>query len=361
MTFYHSRYARPVKKKSKFGFILFLTFFILILAGSGVGYYAYQAVFAPNVWLPEEQENTYIFIYPNDTFETVKEILYAQGLIVHRSNFEWWAKQKKYAESIKPGKYKIISGMSNDGLINLLRSGEQEPVHLIFNNVRLKVDLAGKIGKQILADSVQLYTYLNDSAFCAKYGFNKETILSMFIPNTYYVNWNTSAEKFIERMNFEYQKFWTDSRKEKALLLELSPVEVSVLASIVEKETQQNDEKARVAGVYINRLKRGWRLQADPTLIFAIGDFTIKRVLNEYLKFDSPYNTYLHTGLPPGPICIPSISSIDAVLNAESHSYLYFCAKPDYSGYHNFATTNTQHNINAQSYRNFLNKERIFK
>ncbi len=361
MTYYHSSYSSPQKRKSKFGTIFRIIVFILILGLGGAAYFVYQAIFTPNVWVSNEKEEVTIYIEPNDTFEDLKVQLYVNGLIIHRANFEWWAKQKKFDQYLKPGMYKITNGLSNEELINKLRSGEQEPVRLIFNNVRLKQDLAGKISNQLYADSTELLRMLNDSIVSHKYGFTTETFATMFIPNTYFVNWNTSAKKFIERMNYEYQQFWTETRLNKAIALNMSPEEVSILASIVEKETQQNAEKAKVAGVYINRLKRGWRLQADPTLIYAIGDFTIKRVLKEYMNIDSPYNTYKYTGLPPGPICIPSISSIDAVLNAEDHSFFYFCAKPDYSGFHNFAKNNTMHNINAQAYRNFLNKERIFK
>lgn len=360
MTYYHSRYGSPRKKKRKFSTYLGIFLLLLALGAIGVGYFGYQAVFAPNVWVANEKGELKIYIKPGDTFDDLKKQLYGKGLIIHRKNFEWWAKQKKYEKNIKPGMYKIYQGMSNDALINKLRSGEQDPVHLIFNNVRLKQDLASKISHQLYADSTKLMKLLNDSVTTAKYGFTPETILSMFIPNTYYINWNTSAEQFMERMNHEYKQFWNEERVQKAETVGLNPEQVSILASIIDKETQRNDEKARIAGVYLNRLERNWRLQADPTLVYAIGDFSIKRVLTEYLKFDSPYNTYKHTGLPPGPICIPSISSIDAVLNAEDHNYLYFCAKPDYSGYHNFAKNITQHNINAQSYRNFLNKEKIY-
>jgi len=361
MEYYHSAYRRPSKKKNKLGTFFRIILFVVVLGLAGGAYFIYQAIFSPNVWVSDEKEEFTIYIKPTDTFADLKTQLYNNGLIIHRANFEWWAKQKKYDQHIKPGMYLLTNGLSNEDLINMLRSGEQEPVRLIFNNVRLKKDLANKISTQLNVDSTKLLRMLNDSVVAAKYGFSTETFATMFIPNTYFVNWNTSAEKFIERMNYEYRQFWNDSRRNKAIALDLSPVEVSILASIVEKETQQNAEKAKVAGVYINRLKRGWRLQADPTLIYALGDFTIKRVLKEYLNINSPYNTYRYAGLPPGPICIPSISSIDAVLNAENHSFLYFCAKPDYSGYHNFAKNNTMHNINAQAYRNFLNKERIFK
>jgi len=361
MAYYHSSYRSSTKKKSKFSFVMKTITFIILLGLSGIAYLLYQAVFSPNIWISNEKGEFNIYIKPTDSFEDIKNQLYSNGLIIHRANFEWVAKQKKFDKSIKPGMYKLVLGMNNNELIDKLRSGEQEPVRLIFNNVRLKKDLAGKVAKLIYADSTELLRMLNDSSVAGKYGFSTETFPSMFIPNTYFVNWNTSAEKFIERMNYEYRQFWNEERLNKAAALNYSPVEISILASIVEKETQQNAEKASIAGVYINRLKRGWRLQADPTLVYAIGDFTIKRVLNEYLVIDSPYNTYKYAGLPPGPICVPSISSIEAVLNTEDHNYFFFCAKPDYSGFHNFAKNNAEHNMNARAYRNFLNKERIFK
>lgn len=361
MDFYHSKYSKSKKKKSKFKhWFLGLVFIFLFIFG-GIGYIVYQAGFSPNVWIPSGKEEFIVFIKPTDQFSDLKKQLYSNGLIVHRKDFEWWAKLKKFDQSLKPGKYKLTGGMSNNNLINQIRSGNQEPVRLIFNNIRLKTDLAGRISQQLNCDSSVLLNLLNNSVLAGKYGFTNETILCMFIPNTYFLNWTTSEAKFLDRMHYEYQQFWNKTRLEKAFAQKLSPVEVSILASIIDKETQKNDEKARIAGVYLNRLKLNWRLQADPTLIFAIGDFTIKRVLNEYMQFESPYNTYKYEGLPPGPICIPSISSIDAVLDAEQHKYMYFCAKPDYSGYHNFATNYTQHTTNAYLYRNFLNSERIFK
>jgi len=221
--------------------------------------------------------------------------------------------------------------------------------------------LADRVSKQINVNRSMLLSKLNDSNYTKTVGFTTENINCMFIPNTYYVFWNTNTEEFLARMNYEYEQFWNEERKLKASQIGLSPIEVSILASIVEKETQKNDEKARIAGVYLNRLNNGWRLQADPTLVFAMGNFEIKRVLNVYKEYESPYNTYKYLGLPPGPICIPSIASIDAVLNAEDHSYFFFCAKPDYSGYHNFAKNSRQHINNANAYREFLNRERIYK
>jgi len=361
MTYYHSSYQRvKSKKKNPFRSFLIILFLLVIIAGSVFSYFLYQAVYSPNVWT-DNQDKVYIYIDNDANFNDVKKELYSKGLIIHRKNFELLAEYKKYIENIKPGRYAIINGMSNNDLIGLLRSGNQEPVKFRFNNIRLKEDFVARVGQQLNVNQEELLRLLNDSNYTQTVGFTTETIKSMFLPNTYFINWNTNAKQFLARMNYEYKQFWTTEKKDKAKRLGLSPVEVSVLASIIDKETQKNDEKARIAGVYINRLNNGWRLQADPTLIYALGDFNIKRVLNVYKEIDSPYNTYQHLGLPPGPICIPSVASINAVLNAEEHSYFFFCAKPDYSGYHNFAKYSKQHIKNARAYREFLNKEKIFK
>lgn len=361
MPYYHSSYRRNVKKKKNpFRAILIIFVVLLIAVAGGAGYLGYQIVYAPNVWT-EDTGDHYLYIRNKDSFDDIKNQLYSKGYIIHRKNFELLAEYKKYPENIKPGRYTVKKDMSNNDLVNMLRGGNQEPIKLMFNNIRLKEDLAERIASQINIDEDLFLKNLNDSNYVRNLGFEIETIKSMFIPNTYFVYWNTETEEFINRMKYEYDQFWNEERKQKAAQIDLKPVEVSILSSIVEKETQRNDEKARMAGVYLNRLESGWRLQADPTLIYALGDFDIKRVLNVYKEIDSPYNTYKYTGLPPGPICIPSIASIDAVLNAEKHSYFFFCAKPDYSGYHNFAKTSKQHIKNANAYREFLNKEKIFK
>jgi UPF0755 protein len=273
--------------------------------------------------------------------------------------FEWLAKWKKLEDNIHPGKYIIQDGMNNVELINLLRSGKQTPVKITFNNIRTKSNLAQKISKEIEPDSTEIISLLEDSVYLKIFGFNKETILTMFIPNTYEVYWNISGKELMDRMYTEYNKFWNSDRRQKAVQVGLSQIEVSILASIVEKETNMNDEKPRMAGVYLNRLRKNWMLQADPTIVYASGDFAIKRVLNIHKEIDSPYNTYLNYGLPPGPICIPSISSIDGVLNSETHNYMFFCAKDDFSGYHVFAETNAQHSINANKYRQALDGRNI--
>jgi UPF0755 protein len=199
----------------------------------------------------------------------------------------------------------------------------------------------------------------NDDLYLKQYGFNSENCIAMFIPNTYEFYWNTPAKKFMERMAREYKAFWNPSRKMKAKTIGLTQAQVAVLASIVEQETHRDDEKPIVAGVYLNRYKKGWKLEADPTLVYALGNFTVQRVLNQYKEIDSPYNTYMYAGLPPGPICIPSISSIDAVLNYSKHEYFYFCARDDFSGYHCYAKTYTEHLVNAKRFQKELNRRKI--
>ena len=241
----------------------------------------------------------------------------------------------------------------------MLRSGIQEPVQLVFNNIRTPEKLAGMIAGQIEADSLEILSLFSNTVLMEKHQFSRETIMGVFIPNTYEIYWNTSGEEFLDRMVREYRIFWNEKRLARARRIELEPMEVMTLASIVDEETFMKEEEVRIAGVYINRLNRHIRLHADPTVKFAAGDMNITRVLNKHLKIDSPYNTYRHGGLPPGPIVIPSISAIDAVLNYERHNYLYFCAKEDFSGYHNFAKTLAQHNKNARSYQNALNRRKI--
>jgi UPF0755 protein len=251
--------------------------------------------------------------------------------------------------------------MGNKDLISILRAGLQTPVKVTFTGFRTPSQLAQRISKQIEADSVEIVAAFSNNELVEEFGFSTETFIAMFIPNTYEFFWNTDADGFFKRMKREHEAFWNEARIEKAKKLNMSKTQVSTLASIVEEETVNRDERPRVAGVYINRIERGMPLQADPTIKFALGDFTIRRILTKHLSVDSPYNTYKNRGLPPGPINAPSISSIDAVLNYEVHKYLYFCAKSDFSGYHAFARTLTEHNKNAREYQRALNRERIYR
>jgi len=332
-----------------------IVFIVLVLVACVIGY---KMIYMNNVWLGDQASED-VFIPTNANFDKVKNLLYQKGLIINRKSFEWVAQKKAYPSHIRPGKYLVKRGMSNNTLINMLRSGKQEPVKLVFNNIRTKMDFAQRISEQIEADSSSIIKLLNDKSYVKKFGLNTENILVTFIPNTYETWWNITADELITRMNKEYDKFWTEERKEKAKKIGLTVPQVSILASIVEKETNKDSEKPRIAGVYLNRLKYGMLLEADPTLVWALGDFSIKRVLNEYKKLDSPYNTYKYFGLPPGPICLPSIASIDAVLNFEKHYYLYFCAKDDLSGFHNFAYNYEQHSMNARKYQQALDRMNI--
>lgn len=332
--------------------LIFIIIIIFIISSN-----IYRQIYKPNI----EKGSYYLYITTGSEFNDVVETLKQDHVLKNLSSFIWLAEKKNYPNHVYPGRYTLDSMMNNNNIIDKLRSGFQDPVRLVFNSIRTREQLAGKVSKQIEADSLSLIRLFHSDSMISKYGFRPETFTCIFLPNTYEVWWNTSAEKFIERMYKEYLQFWNDERKEKAAKLNLSAEEITTLASIVDEETYYKDEMPRVAGVYINRLRKRMHLQADPTLKFALGDFTIKRVLNIHKQIDSPYNTYKRYGLPPGPISIPSISAIDAVLNYESHRYLYFCAKPDFSGYHNFAKTLSQHNMNAREYQRALNKERIWR
>lgn len=343
-------------KNKKAKFTITIIFVIILIAGGILAYKAYNYAYSPNVKCGADE---FIYVPTGSSYDDLISVLEKSGCITDIESFKTVAKFKKYGEKILPGKYKLEDGMTNNALVNMLRSGRQTPVNVTFISVRTLDILAGKAAANIEADSADIAQIMHNEETAKKYGFNKQTFCSMFIPNTYEFYWNTSAEEFIQRMADEYKSFWNEERKAKANELGLSQSEVSTLASIVESETQKNDEKPRIAGVYINRLKKGWLLQADPTVKFAVGDPTLKRILNKHLEIDSPYNTYKNIGLPPGPICIPSTSSLNAVLNYEHHSYMYFCAKEDFSGYHNFATTNAQHEANARKYHEALRKAGI--
>ena len=337
--------------------ILFLILTLLLLIGAVTAYILYQKIFSPNVKLKDNK--TYLYIRTGSNFNQVVSSLSEQHILINTESFTWLAKKMNYTERIIPGRYEITDNMNNRQLLQLLRSGKQVPIKLTFNNIRTKADLASRICKQIEADSAQIAAMLNDSLLLKEEALNSENVLCLFIPNTYEMYWNTSAIVFFNRMKKEYDNFWTNARRQKAHQQELTPVQVSILASIVQSETKQNAEKPRVAGVYLNRLRQNWKLEADPTLVFALGDFSIKRVLNEYKTIDSPYNTYKYFGLPPGPICLPDISSIDAVLNAENHQFMYFCAREDMSGFHSFAKDYNTHLLNARRYQAELNRRNI--
>ena len=336
--------------------LLLISLLIIVVLLNFLRYH--NTIFGPNVDTGGSK-TVEIYIPTNPTFEEVIEILKFSGYIVDIEGFIWVANRKNYQLNLKSGRYVLKDNMSNNDLVNMLRAGLQTPVNVTFNNIRTLEQLAGIVAKRLEPDSLQFVQIFQDEEVCKKLGFNKESFLSMFIPNTYQIWWNTSPEDFLKRMKKEYERFWNANRLEKAEKAGLTPIEVSILASIVDEETKKYDEKPRVAGLYINRLRKGMKLQADPTVIFAMGNFSIQRVLFSDLKINSPYNTYIHEGLPPGPIRIPSIQAIDAVLNFEKHNYLYMCAKEDFSGYHSFANTLEQHNRNATKYHQALKKAKI--
>lgn len=323
---------------------------ILLIAG-WVLYDRYRAYLAPNV--PGQLDDPYVEIPTGSTFEEVLALLSDRGLIVDTTSFRTVAERLQYARpNMRAGRFQIQPGWNNLKLVRHLRGGPQATVPLVLTTERLPEEVARKVSRFIEPDSADFMALFTDEAYLQQIGYRQETLLSLFIPNTYDFYWNTSVQDFMERMQQEHERFWgKDNRRDKAAARKLSLAEVYTLASIVEKETNANIEKRRIAGVYLNRLAIGMPLQADPTCVFATRDFDTPRVTDYHLKFDSPYNTYLYRGLPPGPIAMASIASIDAVLNAEAHDYLYFCAVGDGSGLHLFAKSLAGHNQNAERYR----------
>lgn len=343
--------------RKKYFIAIFLVVFTMML--SSFAFYTYQILYTPNVLI--EEEDRYFAIPKGTTFKMLQDMLAEQRIVNDLVSFSFLAKLKDLDTNVKNGMYLIKGDMTNIELINLLRSGSQTPVKLTFSHARLLNQLPKILTQSLEIDSAQLASLLLTDTTASHYGFKEETFISMFIPNTYEVYWTTSPKGLLDRMKQEYDRFWSDERKQKAEQLGMTQEEVSTLASIVQGETNKMDEAPAIAGVYINRLKRRIPLQADPTLVFAIGDFSIRRILNKDKEFDSPYNTYKHYGLPPGPINMPGIPALNAVLNYESHNYLYFCAKDDFSGYHAFARTLREHNINARKFQRALNMQRIYR
>lgn len=327
---------------------------LLILA---LGLFAAYKVFGPNTGQLSQGE--YLYIRTGATYEDVRRSLQEGDYLGDMWSFELLAKQAGYPARVKAGKYKINRGMSNYNIVRVLRSGRQTPVKLVINKVRTKQDIARLIGTQLEADSNKLLQLLSDSGFCVTYGLDTNTIMCAIIPDTYEFYWNTGAEKAFSKIQDNYKVFWNDNRKQLAATKKLSLQQIAIIASIVEEETNMNDEKGNVASVYINRYNKGMRLQADPTVKFAVGDFTLRRITGVHLQTLSPYNTYLNSGLPPGPICTPSKKTLDAVLNSPSTDYIYFCAKEDFSGYHRFASNYNDHMKNARLYQQALDARGI--
>ena len=334
--------------------------FILLfsLVSAMFSYYVWQVFKTPNFNV-EANKPFELFIPQKATYESVLDTLKKHDIVRDQLSFRFLAKVLKYPDKVRPGRYIIHSEMGNWELLRKLRNGRQDAYKVVINNFRLKEDMAGRIAHQTAYDSAAIYAVLDSTELMQRWGFDSETSPAIFVPNTYEVNWTTSFPEFLEKMNKAYVKFWTIKRKEEAQKIGLTPVQVSILASIVYGESKNSKEQARVAGVYWNRLQANMPLQADPTVVFAWKDFTIKRVTSKYTALNSPYNTYKNTGLPPGPISIVSGDVIDRVLNLEHHDYLYFCAKPDFSENHAFAVTYEEHRKNAADYQKALDKNKI--
>jgi UPF0755 protein len=334
--------------------------FILLfsLVSAMFSYYVWQVFKTPNFNV--EADKPFELLIPQKaSYESVLDSLKKHDIVRDQLSFRFLAKVLKYPDKVRPGRYIIHSEMGNWELLRKLRNGRQDAYKVVINNFRLKEDIAGRIAHQSAYDSAAIYKVLDSTELMQKWGFDSETSLAIFVPNTYEVNWTTTFPEFLEKMNKAYVKFWTEKRKADAKKLGLTPVQVSILASIVYGESKNSNEQARVAGVYWNRLQANMPLQADPTVVFAWKDFTIKRVTSKYTALNSPYNTYKNTGLPPGPISIVSGDVIDRVLNLEHHDYLYFCAKADFSENHAFAVTYEEHRKNAADYQKALDKNKI--
>ena len=337
--------------------ILFIIALLLFIGIFG-GLYIYKLFTKPIISL-KGQKTAIIYIPTGSHFKDVVSILDTNQYLTDLKVFNFFAKQKKYINNVKAGKFELKDGITVNTLINNLRSGNQKPVRITFNNIRFLPKLASIVSPKLEFDSLELMNLLNDTTFLSELGYNSKTIISLFLPNTYEFWWNTNAKDFIYRMQKEHDKFWNIKRLNKAKEMNLSPTEIAILASIVQEETHRTSEMSKIAGVYMNRLKVGMMLQADPTARFAYGDFSVKRINYDYLKIDSPYNTYMHTGLPPGPICMPNPRTIDKVLDYEHHKYYYFCAKADKSGTHIFERNLRAHNRNARAYHRYLNRLNI--
>lgn len=332
--------------------IFFLVFSILLIS---FGYYGYQICYTPNILV---DKNARPLIIPRGaTFKDVQTMLDKGRYVEDLLSFSFLSKLMDYDEQVKPGRYLLKPNLSNVEVIRILRAGIQAPVNVTFNNVRLVKDLSEKITRNLNMKPEEFEAALIKFAMNNPYGFNKDNVLCMFIPNTYEVYFNVSPEELIDRMHTEYERFWDEERRKKATETGLTPIEVSILASIVQAESVLKDEAPVIAGLYINRLKKDIPLQADPTLVFAVGDFSLKRVLNEHKEIDSPYNTYRYRGLPPGPVNMPEIYAIDAVLGYTKSNYLYMCAREDFSGRHNFTHSYREHMNNAVRYQRALTRE----
>ncbi len=347
------------KKNSSIKKILLAFAVIVVVSLIGMGVSFYQKIYSPNIITNDDKQ--FLYVPTGSTFDQLVEIIKRKKIVVNTENFRWVAEQMNLLNNVLPGRYEIKSGMSNFELVGLLRSGKQTPLKIIINKFRTKEDFAFFISSKLEVNRDVFVELLNDESSLAKIGFTPSTVMCCFVPNTYEFYWNTSANNFLDRMKKEYDLFWNEGRRGKAVQLGISVVDVCTLASILEEETNRNDERPTLASVYLNRLKKGMPLQADPTIKFAMGDFKIKRVIGKYIEEtkNSPYNTYRKQGLPPGPICTPSVGSIESVLQPTTTDYLYFCASVNKPNYHEFAITYAEHMKNARLYHQYLNNKGI--
>jgi UPF0755 protein len=342
-----------IKKIASIGSVVIVSVLIVY------GFVLMTQIFSSNTKFTEKE--LYVFVPTGSNYEVVKTIL--APYVENMDRFEMVAGKTSYPENVKSGRFLLKKGMNSYDLVKTMRINDA--VSLAFNNQERLENFAGRVGSQIEPDSLELLNTFKDSTFLKENGFNEENVLVMFIPNTYDIYWNTSAEKFRDKMIKEYRNFWNKERTAKAATQGLTPIQATILASIVHKESVKKDERPRIAGVYLNRLKLEMPLQADPTVIFAMkkksNDFNqvIKRVFYNDLIMRHPYNTYMNIGLPPGPIAMPDITALEAVLNPEKHNYIYFCASVDRFGYHEFAATLPEHNVNAKKYSDWINGQGV--
>jgi UPF0755 protein len=337
------------KKPKRLRYLLLIIFVLLLLS--------LYKTFGPTTGTFTQGE--FLYIHTGSDYEKLENALQQGGFISDMFSFDLLAKLAKLPAHVHPGKYRITPGMSNYNIIRMLHAGRQVQVNLIINKLRTKQDFVNLICSNLEADSAAMKQLLQDPTYLSQFGLDTNTAMCAIVPNTYFFKWNTAADRAFRKIVENYTKFWDTARKQQAASQGLSPVKAIIVASIVEEETNMNDDKPKIASVYLNRLKKGMKLQADPTVKFAIGDFSIRRISGAMLQSNSPYNTYKYEGLPPGPICTPSASSIDAVLTAPKTTYLFFCAKEDFSGYSNFASTFTEQMKNARAYQKALDAKGI--
>jgi UPF0755 protein len=331
--------------------IVIILLVVLLIISAGAGW----MIFGPATYFTSKEKFIYIPT-KQATRDHVLQVLEKDSISRSPGVFTWIANQLDYGPEVKPGKYRIGAGFSNLKIVRLLRNGQQSPVNLVITKLRTKEDLASMAGKKFEPDSLQFLAYLNNPDSLEKFGLDSNTVMTAVFPNTYTYFWNTTPDKVFDKLYKQYKTFWTPEKIKLAEQKGLTPQTAYIVASIVEEETNKTDEKGRIASVYLNRLQKGMRLGADPTVKFALRDFNLKRIYNKHLSVESPYNTYRVTGLPPGPICTPSPATIDAVINSPKTDYLFFVAKSDFSGYHTFAVSYDEHLKYAREYQEALNK-----